>query len=1204
MKIDRRFSRPGSRPLEDIDYEKRNTRILNSDGSLVFEVRDAWVPKAWSRLASDILVSKYFRKAGVPQRDADGALLKDDNGKPVLGPEKHVRQVVDRMASCWRQWGERGGFFDTPEDGENFQAELEYMLIHQHAAPNSPQWFNTGLHDSYGIVGPAQGHYFFDPEIGQVVKAPDSYSRPQPHACFIQAVDDNLVNAGGIMDLWTREARLFKYGSGTGTNFSRIRGEGEPLAGGGVSSGLMSFLKIGDRAAGAIKSGGTTRRAAKMVCLDLDHPDIEEFVSWKAEEEKKAKAMIEAGYDADFNGEAYQTVSGQNSNNSVRIPSNFIRALEVGGDWNLTWRTDGRVSKTLKAQDLMDLISKSAWECADPGVQYEDTINEWHTCPAGGRIEASNPCSEYMFLNDTACNLASLNLKKFYDEATGKFDLEALRHAVRLWTLVLEISVGMASYPSKEIAVRSYEFRTIGLGHANIGSLLMTMGIPYDSPEGRAIAGGLTAVLTGESYATSAEMAREVGAFPRYQQNRKSMLRVIRNHRRASYDRPQEAYEDLTVKPMGIDPGCCLPDLLEAARSAWDRAVELGENYGFRNAQASVIAPTGTIGLLMDCDTTGVEPDFSLVKLKKLAGGGVFKIVNQTVGSALTRMGYTADQTKAILTHVVGTGTLRDAPGVSRARLLAKGLLESEVDQIDVALASAFDLAQAVSPNVVGEEAMRRLGFEPEHQGDSDFDLLDALAFTREDISKAEDYACGHGTVEGALELREEHLPVFDCANRCGKNGKRFIHYMGHVKMMAATQSFVSGAISKTINMPGEVDVKDIEEAFLQGWNLGLKAIALYRDGCKSSQPLNVMGDGNKKSKTRSNPGSSQAGSSQAGSSQMMEETEEETEAPPFITPQVGPALQPIRRRLPKRRMGFTQEARVGGTKVYLRTGEYEDGTLGEIFIDLAKEGAAFRSMMNCFAISVSLGLQHGVPLKEFVDCFTFTRFEPQGRVTSHPNIKMATSVVDYIFRVLDLEYHGNTDLVHVKPGELEKETREVAARQESAPTASAPRVPHVPVEFDEGGASESIQELSKKVPESSPMNPEDRNHLSGEPGGSPLDSKSENKQNDLGSKIETDMAGGNGNQGTTLPTGGKPDAPSLPTAPFLQPPWEIAPQIQPQPGEKTRSRTPGASTSVMDEHFGGMMGDAPFCDVCGHITVRNGSCYRCLNCGNSMGCS
>ncbi len=1158
MKVQRYFTKPGSKPLDNVEYEKRHTKILNADGTVVFEMRDAWVPKTWSRLASDIIVSKYFRKAGVPQRDEAGEVVRGDDGEPVLGPEKHTAQVISRMTKCWRRWGERFGMFSSDKDASNFEAELDHMLVNQMSAPNSPQWFNTGLSDAYGISGPAQGHFYFDPDPkdqtkGEVVRATDSYSRPQPHACFIQDVQDNLVNDGGIMDLWVREARLFKYGSGTGTNFSAIRGEGEPLAGGGISSGLMSFLKIGDRAAGAIKSGGTTRRAAKMVCLDLDHPDIERFITWKAEEEHKAKILIDAGYDSDFNGEAYRTVSGQNSNNSVRIPNGFLDALESDGNWDLTWRTDGRVCKTVKARDLMDKIAESAWACADPGIQFDDTINEWHTCPTGGRIKASNPCSEYMFLDDTACNLASLNLKKFYDEQAERFDIEGLRHAIRLWTMVLEISVGMASYPSESIAKKSYEYRTIGLGHANIGSLLMTMGIPYDSDEGRTIAGAFTAVLTGESYATSAEIAGEIGAFPCYPENRDAMLRVIRNHRRAAYDAPTEEYEALTVPPVGLSAAKCPQELIAAARQAWDRALSLGEQHGYRNAQATVIAPTGTIGLLMDCDTTGVEPDFSLVKLKKLAGGGVFKICNNSVGGALKKLGYGEEERDAILAHVLGTSTLKNAPGVSRARLLSKGLHEDEVDAIDQALTSAFSLQMAVTPSVVGEEAIARLGIDADKAESPTFDLLTELGFSASEIAEAEDYACGFGTIEGAPHLKDEHLAVFDCANRCGKTGKRFIRYMGHVEMMAATQSFVSGAISKTINMPHEVTVDDIETAYLKSWKLGLKALALYRDGCKSSQPLNSKVDDEKADDAEP--------VETADTIDVAAEVDAGEPMPAAAAADVllaaaaeGRQVQPIRRKLPGRRMGFTQEARIGGTKVYLRTGEYDDGTLGEIFIDLAKEGAAFRSMMNCFAISVSLGLQHGVPLKEFVDCFTFTRFEPQGRVTNHPNIKMSTSVVDYVFRVLAMEYLGNVDLVHVKPGD--SETRELVSRQ------AGPG----------GDASRRVEATA--LPEARPSRmPEGSGNGNGNGNGS----------------------GGNGH-GSTTRTVAKSSVDYAETA--------IDRTVLTAKRMETEITVTQATKTAADEHHANMMGDAPFCDTCGHITVRNGSCYRCLNCGNSMGCS
>ena len=717
MRIERRFTKRSQSPYEGLAFVNRSSEIRNPDGSTVFKLENIGIPESWTQLAIDILAQKYFRKAGVPQVDAEGKPLQGPDGKPVLGGEHDARQVFERLAGCWTFWGKSHGYFKSAEDATVFHDELCYMLAHQMAAPNSPQWFNTGLHYAYGLSGPAQGHFYVDPQSKEVVKATNAFEHPQPHACFIQSIEDDLVNENGIMDLWVREARLFKYGSGTGTNFSRLRGDGESLSGGGKSSGLMSFLKIGDRAAGAIKSGGTTRRAAKMVCLDLDHPDIEEFIDWKVVEEQKVAAMVtgskicaqrlnavlkscfvaDAGgqtkvevdlkknlvlreavtaarrdatpeayiqrmfdyarqgythfvfheYDTNWDGKAYQTVSGQNSNNSVRIPNEFFDALEKDGDWQLKRRIDGKVSKTVKARDLWDKIAWAAWICADPGTQYDTTINEWHTCPEDGRINASNPCSEYMFLDDTACNLASLNLAKFFAE-DGQFDLEGFRHAVRLWTIVLEISVLMASFPSRAIAQKSYEFRTLGLGYANLGTVLMRQGIPYDSPTALALCGALTALMTGESYATSAEMAAELGPFPGYAKNREHMLRVMRNHRYAAYNGSPSEYEGLTIKPTGIHPSHCPPDLLIAARRAWDRALELGTAYGFRNAQVTVIAPTGTIGLVMDCDTTGIEPDFALVKFKKLAGGGYFKIINQSLPPALATLGYSSTADSAI----------------------------------------------------------------------------------------------------------------------------------------------------------------------------------------------------------------------------------------------------------------------------------------------------------------------------------------------------------------------------------------------------------------------------------------------------------------------------------------------------------------------------------------------------------------------------
>ncbi|NUN14578.1 MAG: adenosylcobalamin-dependent ribonucleoside-diphosphate reductase [Myxococcales bacterium] len=1121
-------------PLETVDYELRSSRITNPDGSAVFEMHDAEIPTTWSQLATDIMVSKYFRKAGVPQVDKDGKPLLDKDGNTMFGPERSVKQVIGRLTKCWRHWGEKYNYFASPDDAHVFEDELSYMLVHQMAAPNSPQWFNTGLYHSYGTRGPAQGHHYVDPETNAVIASTDAYTRPQPHACFIQAIGDDLVNEGGIMDLWVREARLFKYGSGTGTNFSSLRGEGEPLSGGGVSSGLMSFLRIGDRAAAAIKSGGTTRRAAKMVCLDLDHPDVEKFISWKVEEEKKVAALVAAGYSSDFNGEAYATVSGQNSNNSVRIPNKFLHRVETGGSWDLKWRTDGRICKTLDARDLWNQICSAAWSCADPGVQFDDTINEWHTCPAGGKIRASNPCSEYMFLDNTACNLASINLLSFYNAKTRTIDVARYRHACRLWTIVLEISVLMAQYPSPEIARRSWDYRTLGLGFANLGTVLMRLGLAYDDDRSRAICGAVTAILCGEAYRTSAEMAANLGPFPEFAPNRNAMLRVMRNHRRAAYDSPANEYEGLTIRPVGISAEHCPEYLLQEARKVWDDAVDLGEQHGYRNAQTTVIAPTGTIGLLMDCDTTGVEPDFALVKFKKLAGGGYFKIVNRSVGPALEALGYTASQVDDIIRYVLGTHSLAESPHINRESLRSRGFRDADLAKVEEALPGVFELSFAFNAYVLGNDCLMRLGVTAEHLAKPGFNLLRHIGFTQTQIEEARDVVCGTMTVEGAPHLRPEHLAVFDCANRCGSKGKRFIAYTGHIKMMASAQPFISGAISKTINLPGEASVEEISRAYMLSWKLGLKANALYRDGCKQSQPLSTKSD---------------------------VDTAAESAPSSAIVPEVrlpiaaAPALK--RRPLPKKRRGFTQEAKVAGHKVYLRTGEYSDGQLGEIFIDMHKEGATFRSMMNCFAIAVSKGLQYGVPLEEFVDTFTFTRFEPQGRV-DHPNIKYATSVVDFIFRLLGLEYLDRTDLVQVPPTVEEGlvETMQSQRGSDGSPEVPPPDVQTAP-QFDTSVAGDSRTSVQAVVSVSK----------NGAASGTNGYGKANGKANGSHGALVFDSRGSGGTTSVGLDSA------------------EVV-------------------LTTLSEHLSSMMGDAPICDGCGHITVRNGSCYKCLNCGNSMGCS
>ncbi|MCC6625741.1 MAG: vitamin B12-dependent ribonucleotide reductase [Deltaproteobacteria bacterium] len=1190
MKIARRFTQAGRDPFAALAFSERSSRIVNPDGTVVFELTGIQAPGSWTPVAVDVLAQKYFRKAGIPtvvkpidepgvpswlaRSEPDVEAMAHLPEKERTTGERDARQVFRRLAGCWTYWGWKHGYFATEEDARAFYDEHCYMLANQMVAPNSPQWFNTGLHWAYGIDGPAQGHWYVDPKHGTAHPSESAYARPQPHACFIQSIGDDLVNEGGIMDLWVREARLFKYGSGTGTNFSQLRGEGEPLSGGGRSSGLMSFLKIGDRAAGAIKSGGTTRRAAKMVVLDVDHPDIESYINWKVHEEQKVASLVlgsrlynrhlnailaaiqegkkkglngesakptanptlarvvrearQAGvseayihrtlqlgeqgvksvhfpeYDTNWDSEAYFTVSGQNSNNSVRVTNQFMRAVETNGRWELVRRTDKKVAKTLKAADLWDQIANAAWSCADPGIQFDTTINEWHTCPESGRINASNPCSEYMFLDDTACNLASANLIKFR-KSDGSFDIEAYAHSVRLWTIVLEISVLMAQFPSRRIAELSYEFRTLGLGYANVGTLLMVQGIPYDSDEGRAICGALSALMTGVAYATSAEMAGELGPFPGFGKNRDAMLRVMRNHRRAAYNTKESEYEGLSVPPVGLDPRHCPRELLLAARRSWDDAIKLGEAHGYRNAQVTVIAPTGTIGLVMDCDTTGIEPDFALVKFKKLAGGGYFRLINQAVPEALVRLGYSQSQTDAIVEYCRGTGRLSGAPHINREALVAKGLTTDVLDRIEAELERAFELQFAFNRWVVGDEFLTNvLGYTKETIEAPGFDLLTALGFDKAQIRAASDVICGRMTVEGAPGLKSQHLPVFDCANKCGRYGTRFISPDAHIRMMAAAQPFLSGAISKTINLPNEATIEDVKRAYTLSWKLGVKANALYRDGSKLSQPL----------------------------ASVIEDITPVEEAPAVAAPAPTSAVEQAeravdhwvarRRRLPFRRAGYTQKAVIGGHNVYLRTGEYEDGSLGEIFLDMHKEGAAFRSMMNCFAIAVSLGLQHGVPLEKYVDAFLFTRFEPNGIVQGNPYIKMTTSIIDYIFRELAVTYLGRHELAQVKPADL----------------AQGPGV-------------DDVAEATAHIPRTERLGPGAQTGV-----------------------VRRVMAH---------------TAPQTTTVAFE--------------GHGTMSvATEGASAATI-ARMKGYEGDA--CPECGHMTlVRNGTCLKCATCGSTTGCS
>ena len=1093
MKFERRFTTAGKDPYASLEFRFASSEIKNPDGTVVFRAENIEVPVQFSQVATDIMAQKYFRKAGVPAQlktveesavpswlwrsVPDEAALAELPEEERFSGESSAKQVFNRLAGTWTYWGWKGGYFSDEEDARTYYDEMCYMLAAQMAAPNSPQWFNTGMHWAYGIDGPSQGHHYVDYKTGKLTRSASAYEHPQPHACFIQSVSDDLVNEGGIMDLWVREARLFKYGSGTGSNFSRIRGEGESLSGGGRSSGLMSFLRIGDRAAGAIKSGGTTRRAAKMVTVDVDHPDIEAYVDWKVVEEQKVAALVAGSklaqlhmgevmaachdeavsgddrfeprankrlkkaiiaargamipenyvqrviqfarqgyteiefktYDTDWDSEAYLTVAGQNSNNSVRVSNEFLQAVLDKGDWELVKRRDNGVAKRINASDLWEKIAYAAWACADPGLQYDTTINEWHTCPEGGRINASNPCSEYMFLDDTACNLASLNLMQFRHE-DGSFDIPAFEHACRFWTLTLEISVLMAQFPSKEIAQLSYEYRTLGLGFANIGGLLMAQGHSYDSDEGRAICGSISAIMTGVAYATSAEIASEVGPFPQYKKNAKHMLRVMKNHRLAAHGKAK-GYKGLNILPVPLDAAPC-PDqkLIDAAKAAWDKAVELGSEHGYRNAQATVIAPTGTIGLVMDCDTTGIEPDFAIVKFKKLAGGGYFKIINRVVPEALANLGYSEAQISDIVNYAVGAGSLKNCQSISPSALRDKGFGDEELAKVEAAMESAFDVKFAFNRFTLGDDFCKEtLGFTDAQLNDYSFNMLEALGFEKDAIEAANTHVCGSMTLEGAPHLKDEHLPVFDCANVCGRIGKRFLSVNSHITMMAAAQPFISGAISKTINMPNSATVEECGEAYMLSWRLGLKANALYRDGSKLSQPL---------------------------SSGLIDDIEDDEEAAEALdTPVAAAAPQVIekiverivhsaeREKLPQRRKGYTQKATVGGHKVYLRTGEYEDGRLGEVFIDMHKEGAAFRSLMNNFAIAVSIGLQYGVPLEEFVEAFTFTRFEPQGIVSGNDAIKMSTSILDYTFRELAISYLDRHDLGHVDREDLEVST-------------------------------------------------------------------------------------------------------------------------------------------------------------------------------------
>ncbi len=1256
MRITRHFTVEGRDAYAGIEFRRATSEIRNPDGSVVFKNDQVEVPADWSQVATDVLAQKYFRKAGVAAEleavvdiDMPGWLWrKVPREGSKTGGETSAKQVFDRMAGAWTYWGWKGGYFDSEGDARAFFDELRFMLARQMCAPNSPQWFNTGLHWAYGIDGPSQGHYYVDFKTGELVKSQSAYEHPQPHACFIQSISDDLVNEGGIMDLWVREARLFKYGSGTGTNFSRLRGENEPLSGGGKSSGLMSFLKIGDRAAGAIKSGGTTRRAAKMVIVDIDHPDIETFIDWKVIEEQKVAALVAGSkaaeknlnailaaaagfdgadpfdpktnpalrkairaarqafipenyiqrvlqlgkqgthalrfdvYDTDWDGNAYLTVSGQNSNNTVRVSNEFLTAVEKDGDWLLKNRTNGK-TKARKARQLWHKIAEAAWHSADPGVQFDTTINEWHTCPNSGRINASNPCSEYMFLDDTACNLASLNLMAFRRPGStglgaandsGSFDVAAFEHAVRLWTIVLEISVMMAQFPSARIAELSYKFRTLGLGYANIGGYLMASGLPYDSDAGRALCAAMTALMTGIAYETSAEMAEELGPFPGYPENRDPMLRVMRNHQRAAYG-IKDGYDGLSMPPVPLDHAAC-PDqaLVNAAVAAWDRVIERGTLHGFRNAQATVIAPTGTIGLVMDCDTTGIEPDFALVKFKKLAGGGYFKIINQMVPPALQTLGYGADAIDEIVRYAVGHGTLKGAPGINHTALKLRGFTDEALEKIEAALPSAFDIRFVFNKYTLGAEfCIDTLGIDPAKIEAPGFDLLAELGFDRTAIDEANAHVTGAMTLEGAPGLKDEHLPVFDCANPCGKIGKRFLSWESHIRMLAAAQPFVSGAISKTINMPNDATIEDCQRAYEMSWKLGLKANALYRDGSKLSQPLSAtvfddITDVDEKVETIAAVVKAPAAERAA----VVAERAAHAMAQAVARSQ--------RLRLPGRRKGYIQKAVVGGHKVYLHTGEYQDGSLGEIFIDMHKEGAAFRSLMNNFAIAISIGLQYGVPLDEFVDAFTFTRFEPSGLVEGNDSIKMATSVLDYIFRELAISYLGREDLAHASSHDVQPDSMGRGATESAIPVNPSATA----------AAQDVLEQVNRVVSRGFTRNrfkspPAVNGFANGNGGGPHAHDQGEGSaalhvHANGGAQVHIHAEGGM----TAAVTDGTRAAMAAISSAVL-------------------AAMDDRADKAREARMKGYEGDA--CGECGNFTlVRNGTCLKCNTCGSTSGCS
>ncbi len=983
--VEQIFSTPGVDPFEQIEWENRTACITDDKGETIFEQKDTEVPAGWSQLATNVVVSKYFY----------GDLSSEDR-------ERSVKQLIHRVTRTIADWAAADGVFATGQDAERFYNELTYLCVNQYMAFNSPTWFNVGLFHQAGIAG-SQGNYHWDTSADKPVPTKRSYEYPQASACFIQSVEDSMED---IMRLAASEAMLFKYGSGTGTDLSTLRSSKEKLSGGGNPSGPLSFMRVFDQIASVVKSGGKTRRAAKMQSLQCDHPDIKEFIECKMIEEKKAWALIEQGYDGSFNGDAYSSVMYQNANLSARVTDEFMQAAADNAEWQTYAVTTGKPMTKHNARDLLHLIAESAHVCGDPGIQYHTTINRWHTCTKSGDICTSNPCSEYMFLNDSACNLASLNLMKFRLE-DGGFDVDRFVAAVRVTIIAQEILVDHASYPTERICANSHEFRPLGLGFANLGALVMSLGFPYDSDEGRATAGAIAAIMTGTAYATSAEMASRMRPFSKFEFNRKPMLKVMRMHR--------SAVDDIAGEH-------CVAGLLHAATEAWDDALAAGQQHGYRNAQTSVLAPTGTIGFMMDCDTTGIEPDIALVKYKHLAGGGMFKIVNQTVPLALKQLGYDEQQVAKIVKHI---------------------------DE--------------------------------------------------------------HDTIEGAPYLTDDHLPVFDCAFRSAA-GKRSIHYMGHIRMMSAAQPFLSGAISKTVNMPNEATVDDVMRVYVDAWKLGIKAVAVYRDRSKRTQPLNVRRDSDK------------------AEAALETYSAEQLEAA---------RRKPHRRRLPATRPSLTHKFDVGGHEGYLNVGLYGDGQPGELFITMAKEGSTVGGMMDAFATAISLCLQNGVPLDALVKKFTHQRFEPSG-MTNNRDIPFAKSVVDYIFRWMGLTFLEEFRKTHLP----------VREKPSTTPIPKLVMGPPETVEDDDSSESDRADRAPGMDVQGSAgaLFPEESSAL---------------------------------DDGQAEPTG-------------------KASLIVAQ--KTTTNRLAGMEW--INRQFSQFQTDAPACEVCGAITVPNGNCYKCYNCGSSQGCS